>query len=39
VNDILGRLRLVGDGGEGLYLVDKELAQLAATSAAQNTTA
>jgi ferritin len=39
VNDILGRLRLVGDGGEGLYLVDKELAQLAAANAAQAGTA
>jgi ferritin len=34
VNDILSRLRLVGEGGEGLYLMDKELEQLAAASAA-----
>jgi len=34
VNDILGRLRLVGDGGEGLYLMDKELEQLAAANTA-----
>lgn len=34
VNDILSRLRLVGDGGEGLYLMDKELEQLATVSAA-----
>jgi ferritin len=34
VSDILHRLRLVGDGGEGLYLMDKELEQLAAANAA-----
>jgi len=30
VKDIIARLRLVGDRGEGLYLIDKELADLAA---------
>jgi ferritin len=34
VSDILNRLRLVGDGGEGLYLMDKELEQLAGANAA-----
>jgi ferritin len=34
VGDILNRLRLVGDGGEGLYLMDKELEQLAAANVA-----
>ena len=34
VGDILSRLRLVGDGGEGLYLMDKELEQLATANAA-----
>ena len=29
VNDIIARLRLVGDRGEGLYMMDKELAGLA----------
>ena len=29
VNDIIVRLRLVGDRGEGLYMMDKELAGLA----------
>ncbi len=33
VSDILSRLRLVGDGGEGLYLMDKELEQMAAANA------
>ena len=36
VNDILSRLRLVGEGGEGLYLMDKELEQLAAANATQS---
>lgn len=35
VGDILSRLRLVGDGGEGLYLMDKELEQLAAANSAE----
>ncbi len=30
VKDIIARLRLVGDRGEGLYLIDKELADSAA---------
>jgi ferritin len=38
VGDILHRLRLVGDGGEGLYLMDKELEQLAAANAASAAT-
>lgn len=29
VNDIIARLRLVGDRGEGLYMIDKELDGLA----------
>lgn len=33
VQDILSRIRLVGGSGEGLYLMDKELEQLAAASA------
>jgi len=39
VSDILNRLRLVGDGGEGLYLMDKELEQLAGANAAAAATA
>jgi ferritin len=39
VSDILNRLRLVGDGGEGLYLMDKELEQLARANAAAAVTA
>jgi ferritin len=34
VQDILSRIRLVGDSGEGLYLMDKELEQLAAAGVA-----
>ena len=34
VNDIIARLRLVGNRGEGLYMIDKELADLAAEAAA-----
>jgi ferritin len=29
VNDILGRLRLFGDQGQGLFMIDNELAELA----------
>ena len=29
VNDILGRLRLFGDKGQGLLMIDNELAELA----------
>ena len=29
VNDILGRLRLFGDEGQGLFMIDNELAELA----------
>jgi ferritin len=39
VQDILSRMRLVGDSGEGLYLMDKELEQLAAASPLPATTA
>ena len=29
VNDIIGRVKLVGERGEGLYLIDNELARVA----------
>jgi ferritin len=39
VKDIIGRLRLVGDDGRGLFMLDSEMASLAAQVSQADTTA